>query len=56
MSLDEFESEVQKTLKGFAADYRKNHAENPEAYPLRLPESDDGLWWEFVFLYPGEGK
>ena len=50
-SLDEFVAEVQVDIEGFAAEYRKQHAANPEQYPLTLSDDNAGLWLEFFVEY-----
>jgi len=48
MTLEEFEIEVKRNLQAFILDYHARHLENPEQYPLSLPNSNEGLWWEFL--------
>jgi hypothetical protein len=50
-TLDEFIAEVKETLERFEEDWRKNHKENPEHYPLELNEDNAGLWWEFLMTF-----
>lgn len=46
MTLDEFVADMQKQIQDFADQYRKDHANNPEMYPLDIPDEDSGLWLE----------
>ncbi|WP_092320912.1 hypothetical protein [Pseudomonas saponiphila] len=50
-SLDAFVAEVQADIEGFAAEYRRQHALNPEQYPLELSDDNSGLWIEFFVDY-----
>jgi len=43
LSLDQFADEVRRDIEAFVADYRKKHEENPEHYPLELPDNNAGL-------------
>lgn len=47
LSLEEFVTEVKAEIEAFAAEYRAQHAENPEHYPLALGDDNEGLWAEF---------
>lgn len=49
--LDSFVKETQSNITKFAEGYRKKHAENPEYYPLELPQENSGLWLEFFLNY-----
>lgn len=55
-SLDDFMSELRKNADGFEDAYRKKVAENPDHYPLSLPDDNAGLWLEFFigFVQTGE--
>lgn len=46
-TLDEFIAEVKVDIEAFAAEYRAQNAANPEQYPLKLGDNNDGLWLEF---------
>lgn len=52
-SLDEFVAEIKKSIDLFAEDYKKHHVENPDNYPLELPENNSGLWFEFFADFNG---
>lgn len=54
MSLDQFADEVRSSIEAFVADYRKNHEQNPEQYPLELPTGQEGLWYEFFMDFSGD--
>ncbi|PWD01953.1 MULTISPECIES: hypothetical protein [Pseudomonas] len=47
LNLDEFVTEVEADIKAFAAEWRANHAADPDRFPMELPESNAGLWGEF---------
>lgn len=57
-SLDQFVEEVRADIEGFAAEYRAQHAANPEHYPLELGDNNAGLWIEFFvdFMTRGTGS
>lgn len=46
-NLEQFVAEVKVEIEDFAADYRRQHAANPEHYPLDLGDDNEGLWIEF---------
>lgn len=48
-TLDQFVAEVEADIKAFAAQYRAEHAAEPERYPLELGDDNSGLWLEFFF-------
>jgi len=55
MHIDDFKKEMQVNLDAFIIDYRKNHKNNPEQYPLDIPSNNDGLWLEFfIDFYTSE--
>lgn len=56
MTLDEVCNELQLGLQDFRAAYRRKHKENPEHYPLELPENNAGLWYEFFITFVLEGS
>ncbi|SER81998.1 hypothetical protein SAMN04244573_04388 [Azotobacter beijerinckii] len=56
LSLDQFADEVRRDIEAFVADYRKKHEENPEHYPLELPDNNAGLWSEFFMDFHIRGK
>jgi hypothetical protein len=47
ISLDDFVKDTQIKLIKFAESYRKEHAKDPQSWPLELPNSNSGLWYEF---------
>lgn len=47
VSISQFVSEIKELAQLFEEDWLQKHAENPEAYPLSLPEDNAGLWYEF---------
>ena len=47
-TLDKFLEEARAEIVRFEAMWRAEHAKNPEAYPLELPDGQEGLWWEFL--------
>lgn len=47
LHLDEFVEITAKQLEDFAKTWRENNAKYPAAYPMELPDSDEGLWFEF---------
>jgi len=55
-SLEQFVAEVQADIEGFAAEYRAQHAANPEHYPLELSADNAGLWIEFFVDYMTRGN
>ncbi|WP_274644163.1 hypothetical protein [Pseudomonas serbica] len=46
-TLEQFVAEVKVDIEAFAAEYRASHAANPEIFPLKLGDNNDGLWLEF---------
>lgn len=46
-SLDEFLAELKKSMAGFAVDYVSHNQSDPDKYPLKLPDDNTGLWFEF---------
>lgn len=55
-TLEEFTTEAMREVQGFHAAYMKRHIANPEQYPLSLPESNAGLWLEFLVQYMTTGE
>jgi hypothetical protein len=47
INLDQFVTDMKIDIEAFAADYRAEHAVNPEQYPLELGDDNAGLWVEF---------
>ncbi|CAM3836175.1 hypothetical protein VRRI112168_02385 [Vreelandella rituensis] len=47
LHLEQFVAEVKTDIDAFAADYKAQHAANPEHYPLELNDDNAGLWTEF---------
>lgn len=47
VSLDDFVAEVKAEIESFAAEYRAQHAKNPEQYPLVIDADNAGVWTEF---------
>lgn len=56
MTLDQVCNELQVSLEDFQLAYRRKHMENPEHYPLELPENNAGLWYEFFITFALEGN
>lgn len=56
LSLDDFIAEVELDIKAFAADWRAQHATDPERYPLELPDENSGLWGEFFMDFMNRDK
>ncbi|SFB42814.1 hypothetical protein [Azotobacter beijerinckii] len=56
LTLDQFADEIRRDIEAFVADYRKKHEENPEHYPLELPDNNAGLWSEFFMDFHLHGK
>ncbi len=54
-SLTQFVEEVKSDLEKFEADYRAEHAKNPDQYPLVLPNNNAGLWFEFFVDFMSKG-
>lgn len=57
-NIDQFAAEVSRDIELFRADWHKKHQQNPEMYPLELPEDNEGLWFEFFveFMTSGRGE
>jgi len=51
LSLDEFIAEAKQDLQMFEDEWRKQHAINPEAYPLEMSDGNEGQWWEFLITF-----
>tara|TARA_R110002124_G_scaffold128157_8_gene288582 strand:+ start:7640 stop:7825 length:186 start_codon:yes stop_codon:yes gene_type:complete len=47
LSLDAYVASVQKNIVLFAEQYRAQHKDNPDNYPLVLENDNAGLWNEF---------
>ena len=54
MDLFEFIETTKKELDLFKENWLKNHAMNPENYPLDLGENNDGLWFEQFTMWDSE--
>ena len=51
MTLEEFYEISKPKLDEFVKAYANKSKENPEIYPLDLPEDNSGLWNEFYIDY-----
>jgi hypothetical protein len=56
ISLTQIMSELRRDLEAFEADWLKNHAADPEKYPLSLPSENAGLWSEFFLDFHLSGS
>lgn len=54
-SLDQFVDEIRADIEKFAADYRRQHAVNPDHFPLVMPEDNAGVWLEFFVDFMTSG-
>lgn len=45
--LCDFAAEMRQSIAEFEAAYATKAIENPEHYPLELPDDNAGLWFEF---------
>lgn len=45
-SLEDFIKEAHEQVDAFERMWRKNHAAEPDVYPMELDESNSGIWWE----------
>lgn len=45
-TLAEFIEEAKKELAKFEKMWREQHAKNPENFPLKMEDGNEGLWWE----------
>ena len=54
-NLDDFLLEAKEEIVNFEKMWRKKNAENPEIYPLEMPDGNEGLWWEFLHNNGVEG-
>lgn len=55
-SLDQFIAEVTADIQAFEAEYRKEHAANPEHYPLEMSDDNAGVWAEFFIDFMTRSK
>lgn len=55
-SLDSFLEELRSDVGRFEAAYRSKVANEPEHYPLDLPDGQEGLWFEFFLGYVTQGS
>lgn len=46
VSLDQFIAETEERLKNFREYWLEGHKNNPEMFPLELPEDNAGMWYE----------
>jgi len=44
--INQFAIDERQRLENFVAWYKSKAKENPEQYPLELPEDNEGLWHE----------
>ena len=54
-SLDEFVVETQNDILKFKEAWLRKHNEDPEHYPLTLPENNACLWFEFFLNFSEDG-
>lgn len=47
-TLDDFLQEAKEEIARFEEMWRTEHEKNPEAYPMEMPDGNEGLWWEFL--------
>lgn len=47
-TLDEFLQEARDELVSFERYWRDQHEKSPDAYPMKMRDGDEGLWWEFL--------
>lgn len=50
-TLDQFVLEMQQKLVSFKNDWIEDHKNDPESFPLELPDNQIGLWDEFFSEY-----
>ena len=55
-TLDEFVAEVREGIDDFERKYKEKSKQEPEYYPLEMPDDNDGLWAEFFFAYITSGE
>ncbi|MDF8365094.1 MULTISPECIES: hypothetical protein [Achromobacter] len=48
VTIDEFDAETRAAVDAFFADWRAQHASNPDRYPLSFPKDNAGLWTEML--------
>lgn len=48
MKLEEAVKIAKENVDKFFIDYKEKNKDNPEMYPLELPEDNDGLFFEFI--------
>ena len=56
LSIEQFVEKLRADIDGFDVAYRKKAVENPEDYPLVMPENNSGLWLEFFEIYMQTGR
>lgn len=54
VSLDQFVAQIKEDIEAFAAEYRAQHAVNPENYPIELPNDNAGAWFEQFVMFDGK--
>lgn len=47
-TLDEFLQEAREEIVRFEKMWHQEHEKNPEAYPMKMADGNEGLWWEFL--------
>lgn len=45
-TLNEFLKEVREEVDRFERWWRQQHENDPENFPLEMPDGDEGIWWE----------
>ena len=55
-TLDEFMVELRGNAEKFEAAWREKASENPDIYPLSIPEDNSGLWLEFFLSFMKSGQ
>lgn len=47
-TLDEFLEEAKAEIVRFEKMWREENSKDPMAFPMKMPDGDEGLWWEFL--------
>lgn len=49
VSAESAANEFKRAIDDWLEDYKKQHAESPEMYPMNLRYENSGLWGEFIY-------
>ncbi len=56
MNVHDFVSRTKEQIEQFHELWLLKHAENPEQYPLDIPDDNCGVWQEMFTIFQESGK